>query len=78
MEDEEKKENREQDPNPATLDYLVASYDPHWSYDGPFLKPLHPQGEIYMYIIKRRLEKIDAVKEVFREKPNTGDIMFLR
>ena len=41
----EKERNRERDPNPATLDHLVASYDPHGSYGGPILKPLRPQGE---------------------------------
>ena len=34
---EEKKKNRERFPNPATLDHLIASYDPQESYSEPIL-----------------------------------------
>ena len=34
---EQKKENRDQDPNPTTLEHLVASYDPQGSFDKPIL-----------------------------------------
>ena len=33
------KRNREQVPNPATLDHLVTSYDLYGSYGGPILIP---------------------------------------
>ena len=37
---QKKKKNKERGPNPAILDPLVASYNPHGPYGGPILK--HP------------------------------------
>ena len=48
----EKERNREQVPNPATLDYSVASYDAQGSYGEPilFTSPPRPTGGHYIYI----------------------------
>ena len=44
---EQKERNREWVPNPATLDHLAVSYDPHGSYGRPILKH---RGYIYIYL----------------------------
>ena len=42
---EKKERNGERAPNPATLDYLVASYDPYGLYGRAIvLNALHPTG----------------------------------
>ena len=40
----EKERNRERDPNPATLNHLIASYDPHGSCDGYILNSTPPSS----------------------------------
>ena len=47
---EEKERNKERAPNPATLDYSVASYEPHGSYGGPFMKAPTQGKYIYLFI----------------------------
>ena len=62
---DDKERNRERVRNPATLDHLVASYDPHGSYGGTFLKP-PPTGEyidiFFIIINKQRPARINAKK----------------
>ena len=38
---DEKERSRERDPNPVTMDKSAASYDPHGSYGGLILFPVH-------------------------------------
>ena len=47
---EEKERNREQDHNPATLDYMASSYDLHGLYSGPlWTTPSRPTGGNLIY-----------------------------
>ena len=39
-----KRKKKEADPDPATLDQLIASYHPHGLYDVPILKPPSPSN----------------------------------
>ena len=43
------KKNKEWVSNPAALDHLVASYDPHGSYGRPILKHPHPQKKRHSF-----------------------------
>ena len=49
MKTEKKERNKERDPNPATLDHSVVSYDPQGSHGEPIVSdtpqpPTEPQG----------------------------------
>ena len=47
---EKNERNRNWDPNPATLDHLVTTYELYGSCNGPILKPpTHPQGDCEIY-----------------------------
>ena len=61
--DEEQNENGEKNetekriPNLATLDHLVASYDPHGSYDGT-IDTSSPQGYIYIFFLRNTCDTL--------------------
>ena len=58
---------RERTPNPATLDYLVSSYDPHWSYDRPILKlHVYRGNTTFIYVLKFRKRNILKVLRSFK------------
>ena len=50
---EQKDKNRKRNPNTATLDQVVGSYDPQGSYGEPILLPLPaPTEDIHVYITR--------------------------